>query len=479
MTNTLQKSFLRKEILVDIRFWLIVLAILRLYNITLPPLEFQHAWRQADGLMIARNFYETDSNIFYPRVDIAGDKTGITGPEFPLLYYLMYLLSLVFSYQPWYGRLIVLIVSTLGSFYFYKSVKKFFGETTAFNATIILTASYWFSYSRKVFPDCFAAGLCLMALYFVLSYLEHGKLSHLILYLVLGSLGCLSKISFAPTLAVLALPIFYGQYPKKRKTWTLACSTVIILSLVGWYFVWVPYLNETFGYGDHFTMGCPLLSQGWEEIKQNWTAILRRLYIVPLKYLGFMIFLASVIYAVYKKQWTIFFLFFIPYLFFLFIILKTGKNIVMDQYYILAAIPAMALISGYGLAQLANKKIMLALLAATAIENIGDQVNDFRPHKINIQFQNLEAIVDSVSNRDDLFVINSTPHCPTVMYFAHRKGWTVKHLEIGDPNLLEELKKRNCKYALVCKKMYGFDNDIILDLPQVFESDDFRIYSLK
>ena len=239
---------------------------MRLYGITLPPLEFQHAWRQADGLMIARNFVETDSNIFYPRVDIAGEKTGITGSEFPILNYLIYLVSLVFSYQPWYGRVIVLIFSTLGSFYFYKSIKKFFGETVAFNAAIILTASYWFSYSRKIFPDCFAAGLCLMALYFVLTYLENGKWRYLLLYLFLGS----TRVPFKNF--VRANP-FCSRYT--RLLWTISqnakglddvCSGVILLLLIGWYFVWAVYLNETFGYGDHFTMGCPLLSQGWEEI---------------------------------------------------------------------------------------------------------------------------------------------------------------------------------------------------------------------
>jgi 4-amino-4-deoxy-L-arabinose transferase-like glycosyltransferase len=160
----------------DIRFWLAFLFIIRLYAITLPPLEFQHAWRQTDGLMIARNFYETLPNIFYPMVDTAGEKSGITGSEFPLLNYLSYIVSLIFGYRHWYGRLIVLIVSTIGCFYFYKTIKKFFDESVAFNATIILATSYWFSYSRKIFPDCFAAGLCMIALYFVLEYLENGKL---------------------------------------------------------------------------------------------------------------------------------------------------------------------------------------------------------------------------------------------------------------------------------------------------------------
>lgn len=468
-----------RRVLLDIRFWLITLAIARLYAITLPPLEFQHAWRQADGLMIARNFVETDSNIFYPRVDTAGDRTGITGSEFPVLNYLIYLVSIAFSYQHWYGRLIVLIFSTIGSFFFYKSIRKFFSEATAFSATIILTASYWFSYSRKVFPDCFAFGLCFIALYYALEYLEKGKPSQLLLYVLLGSIGSLSKISAAIVFSVLALPIINTQYPKSHRLWILAASGAILISISGWYFIWVPHLNETYGYGDHFTMGCPLLSQGWEEIRATWRDVIKRLFIVPMKYLGLIVFLCSLIYILYRKKWSVFALFIIPYACFLFIILKTGKNIISDQYYVLSAIPAMALVCGYGLAQLTNKSVMLIILAAIAIENIGDQLGDFRVHRINAAFSNLEAVVDKVSSRNDLIVINSDPHCATVMYFAHRKGWTVNTPKLKDQAFIEELKSKNCKYVLICKSMYGNNNDAILDLPQVFDSDDFRIYSLK
>jgi 4-amino-4-deoxy-L-arabinose transferase-like glycosyltransferase len=467
-----------KKIFGDIRFWLITLAILRLYAITTPPLEFQHAWRQADGLMIARNFYETDSNIFYPRVDTAGDKTGITGSEFPILNYLIYLVSLVFSYQHWYGRIIVLIASTLGSFYFYKSLKKFYGETVAFNAAIILTASYWFSYSRKTFPDCFAAGLCLMALYFILTYLEEGKWRHLALYLVLGSIGILSKISCGLILSVLAVPIIFGKYSNSRKAWMLATSTIIILSVISWYFVWVPYLNNTYGYGDHFNMGYPL-NEGWGQIVSHWREMLRRLYIVPMKYLGFAIFVLSLIYILYKKQWTTFSLFLIPYFCFLLVILRTGQNIVSDTYYVLCVIPVMAFVAGYGLAQITNKKIMVLILMATAFESIGARINDFRIHRINAAFKDLESIVDSVSNRKDLFVTNTDPHCPTALYFAHRKGWTVNKPMLRDQSFLNEIKGRGCKFVLVCKSMYGDNNDIELELPQLFESDYFRIYSLE
>jgi hypothetical protein len=139
----------------------------------------------------------------------------------------------------------------------------------------------------------------------------------------------------------------------------------------------------------------------------------------------------------------------------------------------------MAFVSGYGLAQITNKKIMLLILMIAALENIGDQINDFRIHKINAAFSDLESIVDSVSNRDDLFVMNTDPYCPTAMYFAHRKGWTVYSRDLTDQNLIEDLKKKNCRFALVCKRLYGEDYDVILNLPQVYESDAFRIYSLE
>ncbi|MEJ1238582.1 glycosyltransferase family 39 protein [Chryseolinea sp. T2] len=462
----------------DIRFWLILLALVRLYAITLPPLEHQHPWRQTDGLMIARNFVEVDANIMYPRVDIAGEKTGITGSEFPLLNYLIYLVSAVFGYEHWYGRLIVLIVSTLGSFFFYKAIRIHFNETVAFNATLLLTCSFWFSYSRKIFPDCFSAGLCLMALYFVLSYLEGGKPYKLILYLLFASLGCLTKISSTLLLSVLIVPIGFMAYSNIRKIWVIAASVVVLAFTTGWYFVWVPHLNATYGYGDHFTSGCPLFSMGWEEIKANYKGVLRSMYIIPMKYTGLVALLCSLIYVLWKRRWIVFSLFIIPYVCFLVIILKTGKSIMIDQYYVLCVIPCIAFIAGYALSEIRNRWIMYLFLLAVIGENLGDQIYDFRAHKMNAPFANLESIVDTYSKRDDLFVINSAPHCPTVMYFAHRRGWTVMPDKLRDAAFMSDVKAKGCKFVLVCKEMFRENFDVVLDLPMLYESDAFRIYAL-
>ena len=136
--------------------WMIVLfGLVRLYGITNPPLEVSHAWRQTTVTMVARNFYEVDPNILYPRIDISEDLTGITGMEFPLLNYLIFLMSEVFGYAHWYGRLINLIVSSLGCWFFYRLLRKYFDEVISFSSTFILLVSLWFCYSRKIMPDTF------------------------------------------------------------------------------------------------------------------------------------------------------------------------------------------------------------------------------------------------------------------------------------------------------------------------------------
>ena len=310
-----------------------------------------------------------------------------------------------------------------------------------------------------------------------MSYLEKGKLLNLILFLVLGALGGLSKISSLLLFSVFIVPVCARQFPINRKVWFAVASLGILITFGWWYLILMPYLN-TFGYGDHFSTGCPLFSMGWEEIMASFPDVLKRLYFLPMKYVGFVAFVASVIYVLYKKQWIVFALFIIPYVCFLIIILKTGKSIVIDQYYILAAIPVMAFIAGYGLSHVPVKWAMWLIVVSIAVENIGDQVYDFRIHKMFAPYAELETIVDRFSKRDDLFVINSAPHNPTVMYFAHRRGWTVSPAQLQDPAFLAALKSKNCKFVLVCKEIYHQNFDVTMNLPQLYESEHFRIYAL-
>jgi len=459
----------------DIRFWIILFFIARMYGITNPPLEVGHNWRQTDGLMIARNFYERDANIFYPTVDVGGEKSGIVGSEFPILNYIIYLISLIFGFDDWYGRLIVLVVASVGILYFYRLIKRYFAEGSAFNASILLLVSFWFSYSRKIIPDAFAASLCLIALYYAFSYLDEGKPLHLFTFFILALFGCLSKIMVATILTVLAFPIFNPKIGILRKVLVSFFSLLILIKVCWWYFVWVPYLNTTYGLGSHFFMGMTF-GEGIHEIIENFGIVMKRLFDTPFKYTGLAAFLAALFLIVKNRQWLPLGIFLLPYLSFLVILVKTGASIRGDTYYVVTAIPAMAFITGCGLNYINNKKIVAAILLIVGIESISSQIYDFRLREPYKSLANLEKIMDSVSKKDDLIVVNGDPHNPTAMYFAHRRGWSHLTPTLEDSLAVDYIKRRGCKYIVLATKLYG---DANLSYPLVHQSEYFKVYKIE
>jgi hypothetical protein len=459
----------------DIRFWIIFFFILRMYGITYPPLEVGHNWRQTDGLMIARNFYEHDANIFYPTVDVAGEKSGIVGCEFPILNYIIYLTSLIFGYEHWFGRLVVLITSSIGILYFHKLIKRYFGEPAAFNSSIFILVSFWFSYSRKIIPDAFAASFCLISLYYAFLYLDEGKIIHLFWFFVLALLGCLSKIMVATILTVLIFPLFNSVIPIKRKVLLSFFSLVILVTVCWWYFVWVPYLNVTYGFEEHFFMGMSF-RDGLNEIYRNFALFMKRLYDTPFKYTGCAAFLAGVFLIIKNRQWVKLGVFLVPFVAFLVILVKTGAAILGDTYYVITVIPAMAFAAGCGLNYIGNKKVVAAILIIVGIESLADQIYDFRLREPYKSLSTLESIMDKVSERDDLILINSGANNPTAMYFAHRRGWTASDILLQDSAYMSDVKSKGCKYVVLATKLYG---DTQLTYPIVHQSEYFKIFKLE
>ncbi|NOU48014.1 MAG: hypothetical protein HOO86_13265, partial [Bacteroidales bacterium] len=282
MAIRFQKLF-RSEFYKDIRFWIVLFFIIRLYGITNPPLEVSHSWRQTTVTMVARNFYEVDANIFYPRIDFAGEKTGITGMEFPVLNYLIYLVSLLFGYTHWYGRLINLFISSVGIFYFYKIITKYFDEKLALQSSVILLSSLWFAYSRKIMPDIFSMSLTIIGLYFGTQFLDRQqkRLFHLLLFFLFTLIGILSKL---PSGYILILFVLFLVNNELRMSIRLLFSATmaLILLLVGiWYYYWVPELVAKFGFW-HFFMGKDL-TVGVAEIYQHLNDTLSHFYDAALK----------------------------------------------------------------------------------------------------------------------------------------------------------------------------------------------------
>jgi hypothetical protein len=460
----------------NIRFWIILFFIFRLYGITNAPLEGGSTWRQCDGLMIARNFYEHNLNIFYPTVDVAGDKTGIVGSEFPIYNYLIYLISVPFGFANWYGRLINLVLSSLALLYFYKLIKRYLGEHPAFNASVILLVSQWFAYSRVTIPDIFSASLCLMAVYFAFLFLDEGKGKHFIVFFIFALFGSLAKISAATILTVLAIPMLNSMVPLKRKIWLTSAAGGILIGVCFWYFYWVPHINQKFGFPNHFFMGHSF-SDGLKVLSENWREALKKLYDTPLKYTGFVAFLIGIFITIRKKKWIPFAAFLVPFMAFLGIMLFSATGLIINTYYPLIAIPSMAFIGGYGLSLVKNQKWAYFLLFIVAVEGILNQLHMFGGQPLRA-YTKLEAMLETAgSKRNDLIAINAEDvDDPTLMFFAHRKGWNLSTTKLQDEEQLNYLRNHNCKYIVIHKN--ASESKVELPLEKIYDSDTFRIYKL-
>jgi hypothetical protein len=463
------KAFL-KTLLTDFRFWLLVFFAIRLIGITNPPLEIGHSWRQVTGLMVARNFAEVDSDIRFPRIDDNQGGTGIIGMEFPVLNYLHYTMGYVLGQTNWYGRLINLLVSSLGLWFFYSLVLKVFQDPKlAFTAGLVLSASSWFAYSRKTMPDTFCISLIIIALYYAIQYLETQKTLNLLLYILLTTLATLSKIPAAMYLVFL-MPLSLNSNYQIKPRLILLFFTVIPISLTYyWYYLWNPYLEAT--YGNWYNIGKPLLI-GFKELVENPKQTLDNFYFDAFtSFSMFGLFVAGLFLVIYNKEILIIKLFALFAFIFAIYMIKSGFYFYHHSYYILPMVPFMALISAYTLVKIQKRWVYIAFIVIGIGEGIANQQHDFFIKPSEMYKTELEALADKVSTREERIIINGNNN-PQLMYFAHRKGWNCYDHELADTSYLYQAKRKGCKLVIVNK--HGCESRPPLKL--IIENDDFAVF---
>ena len=458
-------------LLTDIRFWLIVLFALRLFGITDAPLEAGHNWRQSLTNMVARNFLEECSNILYPRIDMGGEKTGIIGTEFPLFNYLIYLVSEVFGYAHWYGRLINLLMCSIGIFYFYKLIDKIFDKQTAFNSAIILSLSIWFVFSRKIMPDTFSIALIMIGLYYAYTYLKEGSKWHLLLYFLFATVGILCKIPALSLFSVLAVTLFIKEIPKQRKQAVYAAGVLSFSIVCVWYFYWVPHLLETYDYHLFYPRG---FIEGLMELKDHIPQLLEKFYFNAFRsFIATAFFIAGIYFIVKSdKQMVKWGLSIITFVFVVFII-KTGLVFAVHSYYIIPFTPVMALLAGYALTKIPLKYQYLVLVLIS-VENIANNQHDFfiaenQKYKLALEYK-----IADVIPKEDLIVINGGLS-PQDMYFTHKKGWTVYNRNVTDTHFIDSLKSKGAAYLIIDQHRLNHE------FPQyetVYQDEDYSFYKL-
>jgi hypothetical protein len=440
----------------------------RLFSIMQPPLEAAHNWRQTTVCMVARNFLEVDANIFFPRVDMAGDLSGITGMEFPLLNYLIYLVSLVFGYDHWYGRLINLIVTTGGLWCFYDYLRKTFDQKTAFNTGMVLLFSLFYYYSRKIMPDTFSLALIMMGMW-CWQTLVSGKNRWAFLFgFLLILAGILSKLPAALALAFL-WPTFLTSNIRQKISIALGLALASIIA-GWWYFIWVPHLETTFGY-DHFFMG-QTMSWTFQFLIDHGAETLHMFYQKALGYIGFIAFFIG-LYFLARKNWNMRLIALTSFTMMILLMLKGGDKFTDHEYYIMPFIPFMSFSAGVAINR-SKGWILVIILLAIGIEGVTRKWED-QFIKNGREIEHIESAISIIVNPDDLIVVNSNEY-PTPLYFAQRRGWLASNDQLQKPKFVEQLREKGCSYALVLKKRFG--TEVNLPYERSLETDLFILYKL-
>jgi hypothetical protein len=459
----------------DIRFWIFLFFLIRLIGITYPPIEVGHNWRQTTGTMVARNFYEVHANPYYPQVDFGGDLSGITAMEFPLLNYLIYIASEVFGYNHWHGRWINLLITSIGLFYFYRLLKILFEEPLAFASSLLLTASIWFQFGRKIMPDTFAVSLLLIAMYHIVVFLQSTTFRwwRILAAAVLFMCGALSKLP--AVLPFVALPLLYFKWPDKSR-WIAMFLVFAVASMpvIHWYFIWTDHLTSTYGM-HHFFMG-KNMGMGAQEISNHLGLTLHRIFIGPLKYSGCAAFIIGIGYSLIRKNKPLLYLLLLTGIALLMLLLKSGETFYAHDYYIIPFVPVVAVLVAFALSQLPPKWATIALLMI-CLESVLNQTHDLRWKNQYDAFVQLERVMDQYTKPKDLIAVNCAPN-PSTLYFAHRKGWLSTNAELLRPTYLDSLQRIGIAHILICKTRFGTP----LDVPNttiLFEDMHFRLYRLQ
>jgi hypothetical protein len=457
----------------DIRFWIIVFFVLRFYGITDAPLENGHNWRQSLTNMIARNFLQVDPSILYPRIDYDGNNSGIIGSEFPFFNYLIYLFYKIFGFAHWYGRLINLVVSSFGIWFFYRLLKRFFDEKLAFTASMIFLTSIWFAFSRKSMPDTFCISLVIISVFYACRYLYDNRRSALLLFFFFASLAVLCKIPALYFLSILCVPLFDSKVAFRSKVMVSIAGAMVLVLVYLWYFYWVPYLLAKY----HFQLYFPKeFMEGIRELSLYVPETCERFYFSAMQsFLAFCSFVFGLFILIRKAERTKLLLIGITSLFFAAFIIKTGAVFPLHNYYVVPFVPVMVFVAAHGILAIKTAWLRIAVLALIMIEGVLNQQHDFRIKDKEYCKLKMESIAEGFSDRQDLFLVNGG-QSPQAMYFLNRRGWSMNSGDI-DLSLTDSLHVLGCRYLFINMNEGTLDEEF-KSKEVIYRDNDFIVYSL-
>jgi len=452
-----------------------------------PPVGY-HQWRQTMGLSVARNFYEEDMNLFLPRVDSREQYTGITGMEFPIVYYCISLTYKIFGVNNITARYVILFFSFISlafCYFFFKELfrDKFYG---LLSSCLLIFSPLFCYYSFLVLPEVPSLSFVFAFLYFLLKWENENKKKYMVLALFSLCLASLIKISALIVFPYLLIRLW------KRHNYNFKIIVGIILCLLpvlSWY-LYARYLSNYYHNYD-FLLSFRLPESFPDTIKALQKVFIQWLPEMYINYAEFVLFVVGVYFLLKKrKEFIELKMFFTWYGLGLTIFMIVMLHmLVVHDYYMVISLPLIIGITTLGgkhyieYLQLNDRKKLLRYLALIiailipvlgsirALDRLERGVRDLSPEYLNLG-KNISKVIP---NKNELvIVIDESPS--NLFYFAHRKGWHIKE----DISLEEfsKFRKYDVRYLISDNRNFDSREEMQQYLKPVYTDDLIRVYEI-
>ena len=465
---------------------LIILAgfLARLINITQPILEVA-GWRQCYTASIARNFYYSGMNVFYPQVLASGNTEGyIGGSEFNIYPFAVAILYKLFGIHESLGRLVSIIAFCGGAFFLYKLTRKYAGSTTGLITLLFYTFNpYIFFYSRSFQPESTMLFFSITMLYFFSEWIDKEGWWRFALMTLCATLAFLTKI---PTIC-LGLPLLYLCLRKYKLNfltqWTL--WLFVALSFIPT-FLWYKH-SQHVGSINNISLNSLSFSYYMKYSVYFLTSLpfyekvfYAEVFEKDLIYIGGLFLVLGIIFTFRKKEFR-----YIHYWLLAIIIyfILAAKEVEWHTYYTIPIIVPASIFIGYainnslklitaykvtGIKKIALQALFVAMVVTLPLIGYHKIIGRYEAKRLEKDYpiQIAGRIVDEIALESDL-IIGCIWGGPELLYYCNRRGWvmdsngcTIERIEI--------FRQEGADY-FVTTKQDVIDSSVLDDIKDKYE----------
>jgi 4-amino-4-deoxy-L-arabinose transferase-like glycosyltransferase len=414
-------------------YLILLLALgLRAYHLAYPPWDYDN-WRQAQTLVLARDFARHGFHLLYPQVPWVSQGNP-SAPnyycgEFSIESAVAALLYKAFGESDTAARLVVITFSLLGIYFLYTLLERRAGrEAACLGALVYALLPYHIFFGRVFMPDIPALALALGGLSALDRWTDDRKWKTLVLAAILTSLALLQKL----TVAFIGLPALYlfwlalGRRLFSRLE-PYAFAAVAGLPTLAWY-AHAAMLGRASGYsilpsgemGRHLGL--------WFDLSFARRIFLQYLTNEAFSPIGLALAIGGFVWPGHSRLAWVFRLWVVGAGLVLFLF---PRVVAENPYYLLLLLPGGAALAGLSLASLLSDRrsyrLMAVLLGFLVTDAICVALPFYQPDR---NLHDLGLLLQRLTAPQELIVVESDWK-QNVIYFADRRGWILRDYDIG------------------------------------------------